>query len=124
RITSRSSIESAPTAIPATIEVTFPTGFAPVDATGSPVIFTLSATRSDNLARSATCRTATTPAHDTRFSPSNRTVAHDHLCNNLTESAFRSTRYESFDNPHHRRSEGTFLINAPTQNNHSSVDPG
>src|SRR2546430_5631797 len=80
---------AAPAAIPATIEVTFPVGFAPVDGTGSPVIFTLSATNSDRPARSANAITGTNPAHDTRFSSSNRTAARDHLCNNLTESAFR-----------------------------------
>jgi vacuolar iron transporter family protein len=33
-------------------------------------------------------------------------------------------RYESFNNPHHRRSEGTFPVNPPPQVDHLSVDPG
>jgi hypothetical protein len=105
-------MESAPAAIPVTIAATLPAGFAPVDGIGAFVISTFSPTNSDRPARSAKAITGTSPAHDTRFSSSKHTAARDHLCNNLTESAFRSMRQSGFSNSDYRRPEGTFLVNA------------
>jgi hypothetical protein len=68
--------------------------------------------------------TGANPAHDTRLSLSNRTAARDHLCNNLTESAFPSARQPSLDNSDYRRSEGTFTNHTPPPNANSSVEPG
>ncbi|MBP2325340.1 hypothetical protein JOF56_005725 [Kibdelosporangium banguiense] len=70
-------------------------------------------TSCDILARSASAITGTNPAHDTRFSSSNRTDALDHLCDNLTESAFHHTRLENLRDSHYRRSEGTFTYYTP-----------
>lgn len=70
RITPRSSIESPPATIPATIDVTFTPGFAaalPAEA-GSRTRCWAAAY---NPARSASRPTGTNPAHDTRFGSSN-----------------------------------------------------
>jgi len=71
---------SAPAAIPAMIEATFPAGFTPAEATlvVSAQIATLSPTSFESPARSASAITGTSPAHDTRFSSSNMNVARDH----------------------------------------------
>ena len=76
RITSKSSMLSAPAAIPAMIEVTFPAGFTPAEATrrltrAGPA----SASSSDSPACSASAITGTRPAHDTRWASSNSGVA-------------------------------------------------
>lgn len=71
RITSRSSMLPAPAAIPATIAVSLPTGFAPAEGTIVSVNATLPATSFDRPARSPSAITGTKPAHDTRLSSSN-----------------------------------------------------
>ncbi len=101
RITSRSSIQSAPAAMPATIEVILAAGLAPVEAIGGSVIFTCLLTRSDNPACSARVITGASPAQDTRLSSSNETVAVDQLCHNLTEGVFLDLRYKSLSNSHY-----------------------
>jgi hypothetical protein len=78
RITSRSSMLSGPAAIPATIDVSLPTGFTPADLTLVSRIATLSEISSDRPARSANTITGTRPAYDTRFASSNNGVARDH----------------------------------------------
>jgi hypothetical protein len=65
RTTSTSSTLCAPAAIPATIEVCLPAGFAPAEATRAAVIATLPEISSDRPARSASAITGTNPAHDT-----------------------------------------------------------
>lgn len=99
--------------MPATIELILPAGLVPVEAIGGAVIFTCSVTRSDSPACSASAITGTSPAHDTRFSSSNRTTGPDHLCNNFTGSALRALRSETLDKPQYRSSEGTFVIDLP-----------
>ncbi len=69
---------SAPAAIPAMIDVTLPAGFTAADFTLVVEIATRSAISSDRPACSASAITATRPAHDTRFSSSNKGVARDH----------------------------------------------
>lgn len=69
---------SAPAAIPAMIEVSFPAGFTPAEATRVEASLTRSATSSDSPACSANAITGTSPAHDTRCSSSNSGVAVDH----------------------------------------------
>ena len=83
---------SAPAAMPATIEVIFPAGFTPVEGIGGSVICTASATRSCSPVPSASRITGTRPAHDTRFSSSNRIPACRHDCDNLTPSASLTQR--------------------------------
>ena len=68
---------SAPAAMPATIVVILPAGFAPAEATTVSLIATLSVTSSDSPACSARAITGTSPAHDTRFSSSNRRAVRD-----------------------------------------------
>ena len=75
RITSKSSMQSAPAAIPATIAATFPAGFAPAERTLVVRNVTLLATSPDKPACSAKSSTGTSPAHDTRFSSSNTATA-------------------------------------------------
>jgi hypothetical protein len=77
-IRSRSSMQSAPAAIPAMIEPSLPAGFTPAEATLVVLIATLPATSPDRPARSASAITGTKPAHDTRFSSSKTGVARDH----------------------------------------------
>ena len=71
---------SAPAAIPAMTEVSFPAGFTPADATrgGSDANVTRSEMSPDSPACSASAITRTSPAHDTKFSSSNSGVALDH----------------------------------------------
>jgi hypothetical protein len=81
RITSRSSIQSAPAAIPATIEVSLPAGFTAAEATRvepKQSNVTRSAINPDSPVCSASSITGTRPAHDTRFSSSNNGVLRDH----------------------------------------------
>ena len=70
RITARSSIESVPATIPATIDVIFTPGFAPPLPTEAGSRTRRSAAPC-NPARSANRNTGTRPAHDTRFGSSN-----------------------------------------------------
>ena len=58
---------SAPAAIPAMIEVSFPAGFTPAEATRVVPSSTRSAISSDSPACSANAITGTSPAHDTRL---------------------------------------------------------
>jgi hypothetical protein len=88
RITSRSSMLSAPAAIPAMIDVNLPAGFSAADLTLVVLIATLPEISSDRPARSASAITGTKPANDTRFSSSNNGVARDHSCGSFTISAF------------------------------------
>ncbi len=70
RITSRSTIESAPTTMSATSEVIFAPAFAaalPAQAASR----TRHGAAACNPARSASRNTGTRPAHDTRFGSSN-----------------------------------------------------
>jgi len=70
RSTSMSSMESAPTTIPATSEVTFSGAFAVPD----PVRVRCSASRSCSPARPANLSTGDNPAHDTKFGSSKTAV--------------------------------------------------
>jgi hypothetical protein len=77
RITSRSSMLSAPAAIPAMIEVSLPAGFTAADFTLVDWIATRSSISCDKPACSASAITGTRPAHDTKFSSSNNGTARD-----------------------------------------------
>ena len=81
-------MQSAPAAIPAMIEVSFPAGFTPAEATLQDLNLTRCPISSDNPARSANPITGTRPAHDTRCSSSNTGVARDHSSGSFTLSAF------------------------------------
>jgi hypothetical protein len=70
-VTARSSMLSAPAAIPAMIAVSFGGGLAAPDLTRSLVNRTCSPSSRDSPACSASPITGTRPAHDTRFSSSN-----------------------------------------------------
>ena len=69
---------SAPAAIPAMIEVTFPAGFTPAEATHVVPSSTRWLSNADNPACSASAITGASPAHDTRCASSNSGVAIDH----------------------------------------------
>jgi hypothetical protein len=62
RTASRSSMLSAPAAIPATIVVSLPAGFTPAEATRVSPSATLSSIRSDRPVRSARAITGSRPA--------------------------------------------------------------
>ena len=64
-------------AAPAMIEVTFPAGFTPAEATRVSPRRTRSTTNSESPACSASAITGTSPADDTKRSSSNRGVALD-----------------------------------------------
>jgi hypothetical protein len=68
--------------------------------------------------------TGTNPAHDTRFSSSNRAAARDHSCNNLTESAFRLYAIRELQQPSSSQVRRHFPRQPAAQIDHSSVDPG
>ncbi len=108
RITSRSSMHSAPAAIPAMIEVIFPAGFTPADATRDDLNPTRSAISPDSPARSARPITGTRPACDTMFASSKTGVARDHSCGSFTGSAFSVRQDQDLDNPDSSHPEGTF----------------
>ena len=107
RITSRSSILSAPAAIPATIEVILPAGFAPAEATLVEPTATLPETSSERPARSANAITGTRPAHDTRFSSSKIGTARDHTSGSFTLSAFWLGPDQELNTPDSSDPEGT-----------------
>ena len=88
RTTCKSSMLSAPAAIPAMIVVIFPAGFTPAEATRTESNETRSLTSWDRPACSASAITGTNPAHDTRFSSSEIGVAVDHAGGSFTISAF------------------------------------
>jgi hypothetical protein len=75
RITSRSSMLSAPAAIPAMTEVSFGVAFAAPDFTRSLVNRTCASSSADRPARSANSSSGTRPACDTRLSSSNTALS-------------------------------------------------
>ena len=79
---------SASAAIPAMIEVSFPAGFAPAEATLDVLNRTRCPINSDSPACSANPISGTRPAHDTRFSSSKTGVARDQTSGSFTLSAF------------------------------------
>jgi hypothetical protein len=113
RIASRSSMLSAPGAIPAMIEVTFPARFTPADFTVVAVTATLFEISSDRPACSASAITGTNPAYDTRFSSSNSGCARDQPSGTFTVGAFLDRLNQDVDTPDSLDPEGTFSINAP-----------
>lgn len=68
RSTSKSSMQSAPAAIPPMIEVSFPTGFTPAERTRVVPILTFEAINSNRPAASARPITGASPACDRRCS--------------------------------------------------------
>jgi hypothetical protein len=107
RITSRSSMLSAFAAIPAMIEVSFPAGFTPADATRLDSSLTRSAISSDSPACSANAITGTSPMHDTKCSSSNSGVALDHPSGSFTSSAFSARLDQDLSTPDPPCPEGT-----------------
>ena len=120
RITSRSSMESAPVTIPATIAVIFPAGLVPIEvprctsAASSPC-------RPQDWARPIT---GTNPAHDTTFGSSKCARVRDAPCNNRIYEVpsrlgcWKCQQLPSSQLRGHLPCQNT--INTP----HSSVDPG
>ncbi|MCE7001928.1 hypothetical protein LWC34_03620 [Kibdelosporangium philippinense] len=92
RTRSRSLIESAPAAIPATIVLIFAPAFAPTE----PPSRTSSPARSDNPASSASRITGTSPACDTNPGSSNLTDTAPRVCDAFTQQMpSHSDRYVS-----------------------------
>jgi hypothetical protein len=101
---------SAPAAIPAMIEVSFPTGFAPADSTfvAAGSIHTRSSISSDRPARSASASSGANPANDTRLASSNTASARNHGSGSFTSSAFRRKNGQGLSNPDLPCTKGTF----------------
>ena len=99
RITSRSSMHSAPAAIPAMIDVSFPAGFTPAAATRVQRKRTRSPISSDKPARSASTITGASPANDTRFASSKIGVAPAHTSGSFTISAFSDRLNQDLNTP-------------------------
>jgi hypothetical protein len=78
RTTCKSSMLSAPAAIHAMIEVSFPAGFTPADATRAEASPTRSQIRASSPACSANAITGTSPTRETKRSSSKTGVALDH----------------------------------------------
>jgi hypothetical protein len=74
-MTSRSSMLSAPQAIPAMIEVSFGVELAAPDLTRSQANRTCSSSNRDSPVCSANSSSGTRPAHDTRLSSSNTALS-------------------------------------------------
>jgi hypothetical protein len=72
---SRSSMLSAPAAIPAMSEVSFAVTFAAPDVIRSQANWARSSNNRDNPACSASSSSGTSPAHDTRLSSSNTALS-------------------------------------------------
>jgi hypothetical protein len=113
RIRSRSSMLSAPAAIPAMIEVSLPAGFAPADFTLVAPIATLPEISSDRPACWASAITGTSPAYDTRLSSSNSGCARDQPSGSFTGGAFSDRVNQDVDTPDSLDPEGTLSFNAP-----------
>ena len=116
RTTPRSSIQSAPAAIPATTVVNFPAGFTPAELTRVAPRSTFSSISSDSPARSANAITGANPASDTNPPSSKPTVARDQMCDSFTESASRAGKDQDVHaTPIFPARVGTFHVTAPTQ---------
>jgi hypothetical protein len=101
---------SAPAAIPAMIEVNFPTGFTPADATLLDASDTRPAISSDRLVCSASAIAGTRPAQDTTFGSSKTDAPPDHPCCSFTLSAFWIQINQDFSTPDSSVPEGTFHV--------------
>jgi hypothetical protein len=101
---------SAPAAIPAMIEVSFPAGLTPADLTAVERSTTFSPISSESPACSARPITGASPAHDTRRSSSNTGVARDHASGSFTSSAFSARTNQELDTPDSPDREGTLTI--------------
>lgn len=120
RITSRSSIESAPVTIPATIAVIFPAGLEPIEVP----IPTNAASNSCSPQDWARRITGTSPAHHTRVGSSKRAWVRDELCNNRiyeVPSQLGSWKRQQLPSSQLR---GHFPCHDTINTPHSSVDPG
>jgi hypothetical protein len=101
-------MQSAPAAIPATIDVSFPAGFTPADATLVDRNRTRDEISCDKPARSASAITGARPANDTRLSSSKIGVARAHASGSFTISAFWFGPDQDVDTPDSSDPEGTF----------------
>src|SRR5680860_501572 len=106
-------MQSALAAIPAMIEVTFPDGFTPAEATRVEATFTRSAINCESPACSASAITGTRPASDTKCSSSNSGVALDHACDSFTASAFWFQIDQDVNTPDSSVPEGTSTSASP-----------
>src|SRR5680860_494070 len=106
-------MQSALAAIPAMIEVTFPDGFTPAEATRVEATFTRSAINCESPACSASAITGTRPASDTKCSSSNSGVALDHACDSFTASAFWFQIDQDLNTPDSSVPEGTSTSASP-----------
>src|SRR5215207_1063112 len=113
RNTSTSSMQSAPQAIPAMIEVSFPTGLTAPDFTRVDGRSTCSPINSESLVCSANSNTGTKPAADTRFGSSNTADPTVNVYDECTENAFLNTGKNDFDNRYCPSSEGIFAVHTP-----------
>ena len=113
RITSRSSMLSAPAAIPAMIEVSFPPGSTAADLTRVASIATWLVTSSDKPGPLGQRhhRHQTRVRHEILVIEQRR--GRDQPCGNFTTGAFSDRVNQDLDTPDSLDPEGTFAINAP-----------
>ena len=113
RNTSTSSIQSAPQAIPATIEVSLPTGLTAPDFTRVDGRSTCSPIDSESPVCSANSSTGTKPAADTRFGSSNTAESTVNVYDECTENAFLSSGQDRLQHSYCPSSEGIFAAYTP-----------
>jgi hypothetical protein len=88
RMTSMSSMQSAPAHIPAISVASLGAGFAAPDLILGAVMWTFSPRSRDSPVWAANLITGTSPAHDTRLPSSNKADSAANLCETCTGSAF------------------------------------
>ena len=88
RTSSTSSIQSAPTHIPATTVASFGAGLAAPDLIRGSAMCTFSPSSRESPVCSANVITGTSPAYDTRCSSSKTAEPAPNLCDTFTDSAF------------------------------------
>src|SRR5690606_21454865 len=127
RTTSRPSMVSAPASIPATIDTSFGTGLAAPDLTRPLVILTCSCSRCRSPACSASSRTGTRPACDTRFSSSKVALFRRHVCDAFTDGAPPAGIDGVLVKPDLPSQKGTFVVSTRRTGHHKpsgSTDSG
>ena len=114
RITSMSSMQSAPATMPAINVASLGAGLAAPDLIRGAVMRTFSSSSRTSPVCWANAITGTNPALDTRLSSSNTADSAANLCETCTGSAFPNRTRLLRENTNHPSSEGTFLIPTPT----------
>jgi hypothetical protein len=113
RNTSTSSMQSAPQAIAAMIEVSLPTGFTAPEATRVDGRSTCSPISLERPACSANSSTGTSPAADTKFRSSNTADPRVNVYDECTGNAFLNSGQRRHQHSYCPSSEGIFAVHTP-----------